>query len=132
MKMTKVLLGMGFAGVLMATTAMAPSAEAGPRIIVRPSYGFYYGPAFYGPGWYRPWGDRVVFVGPTTGDIKIKAAVKNEPIYVDGGFVGDTGKLKKMPLAPGNHVIEIRNAAGHDVYQNTINVIAGRTVDISC
>jgi hypothetical protein len=132
MKMTKVLLGMGFAGVLMATTAMAPRAEAATRIVVRPSYGFYYGPAFYGPGWRRPWGDRVVVVEPPTGDVKINTAVKNEPIYVDGGFVGQTGKLKKMPLAPGNHVIEIRDVSGHDVYQNTINVIAGRTVDITC
>ena len=134
MKVKKGLLAMGFAGALMATMAMAPRADAAGRVFVRPGFGFYYAPApaYYGPGWYRPWGPRWYVAGPVTGDVKINTPVKGDSIYVDGGFVGQTGKLKKFSLPPGNHRIEVRDGDGRDVYRNTIHVIAGRDVDINC
>jgi hypothetical protein len=128
MKVRKGLLVMGLAAALMAGTAMVPRADASPRIFVRPGFGFYYGP---GSGWYRPWGPYYMYTRPTTGDVKIDKAVKGESIYVDGGFAGVTGKLKKFSLQPGNHLIEIRDAYGHDVYENTVHVMAGETVKIN-
>jgi hypothetical protein len=105
-----------------------PSAQAAVRVVVGPSVGFY-----YGPGWYRPWGPLYLAAPfPRSGDIKIHAGIKGESIYVDGGFAGLTGKLKKFSLQPGNHQIEIRDAEGRVMYRNTIRVISGQTVDINC
>jgi PEGA domain-containing protein len=131
MKIRKGLLLTGIAAALLISLGMAPSAEAAARVIVRPGFGFYYGP---GPGWYyRPWGRTyVVAPAPVTGDVKISSEVKGESIYVDGGFAGTTGKLKKFALQPGNHRIEIRDAEGRVFYQNTIRVIAGQTVEVKC
>lgn len=131
MKIRKGLLTTGIAAGLLLTMGMAPRADAAARFIVGPSVGFYYGPS---PMWYpRPWGPAYVFApGPRTGDVKINAEMKGESIYVDGGYAGLTGKLKKFSLQPGNHQIEIRDAAGHVIYGNTIRVIAGQTVDIKC
>jgi hypothetical protein len=132
MTMKKGLVATAIAATLMATMAMAPRAEAAPRVIVRPAFGFSYG---FGPAWYhyRPWGPAYVYVpGPTTGDVKINASVKGESIYVDGGFAGVTGKLKKFSLQPGNHQIEVRDAEGQVMFQNTVHVIGGKTIDINC
>lgn len=129
MKVRRGLLATGFAAALTMTMAMATRADAAPHVFVRPAFGFYYGP---GPAWYRPWGPYWYVPAPTTGDVKVNTPVKGESIYVDGGFAGVTGKLKKFSLRPGNHLIEVRDAAGLDVYENTVHVIAGQTVDINC
>jgi hypothetical protein len=130
MRMKKGLLAMAIAATLMATLAFAPRADA-QRVIVRPAFGFSYG---FGPAWhYGPWGPAYVYApGPATGDVKINAAVKGDSIYVDGGFAGMTGKLKKFPLRPGNHQIEVRDAEGQVMFQNTVHVIGGKTIDINC
>lgn len=129
MKIRKGLLTMGIAAGLLLTMGMAPRADAAARFIVRPGVGFYYGPSWY----YGPWGPAYAFApGPRTGDVKINAEMKGESIYVDGGYAGLTGKLKKFSLQPGNHQIEIRDARGNVTYENTIRVIAGQTVDIKC
>ena len=62
--------------------------------------------------------------------MKIETHVKNEPIYVDGGYVGVTGKTKKLALRPGTHTIEVRDSREHRMYQERVYVIAGRTVKI--
>ena len=130
MKIRKGLLGMGIAAGLLLTLGMAPRADAQARFVVRPGIGFYYGP---GPGWYRPWGPSYVLAPrPAMGDVKINAEMKGASIYVDGGFAGVTGKLKKFSLRPGNHQIELRDAAGNVMYRNTIHVIAGETVEVKC
>ena len=128
MKVRKGLVAIGFASALAMTMVTAPRADAAARIFVRPAFGFYYGP---GPAWYGPWGDYWYVPVPTTGDVKVSAPVKGESIYVDGGFAGLTGKLKKFSLRPGNHQIEVRDTTGRDVYQNTVHVIAGKTLDIN-
>ena len=127
MKLRRGLLAMGLAAGLIAATAAAPHADAAARIFVRPAFGFYYGP---GPGWYRPWAPYWHAV-PATGDVKIQTPVKGESIYVDGGFAGVTGKLKKFSLRPGNHLIEIRDASGREMYENTVHVIPGGTVNVN-
>ena len=56
--------------------------------------------------------------------------MKGEPVYVDGGYAGVTGKVKKIALRPGNHNIEVRDTDGRSLYQERVYVAAGRTVDI--
>jgi len=56
--------------------------------------------------------------------------LKGASVYVDGGFAGLTGKLKKFPLRPGNHNIELRDSDGRTIYQQQVAVIAGKTTDI--
>ena len=88
--------------------------------------GFY--PGFYG-GWYGPWYGPGYYV-PNTGEVEISTKHKGDQIFVDGGFAGLTGELKKFPLRPGNHTIELRNANGQTFYQEKINVIAGKKLKI--
>jgi hypothetical protein len=56
--------------------------------------------------------------------------MKGGSIYVDGGFAGETTKLKKFALRPGNHDIEVRDASGYTIYRERVNVLAGKTTDI--
>jgi hypothetical protein len=121
---------------VFAVALMAPVASARGRggVVVVPSYSFYYGPAFYprwwGPGWgYYPYGPGY-YRGPDEGKVKIETKAKGDAIYVDGGYAGVTGKLKKFPLRPGTHTIELRDARGHTYYQERIHVIAGKTLKI--
>jgi hypothetical protein len=83
-----------------------------------PGFYGYYGP-WYGPGYYS-----------YAGEVEIQSKHKGDQIFVDGGFAGRTGELKKFYLQPGNHEIELRNANGQTFYQEKINVIAGKKVKI--
>jgi hypothetical protein len=76
-------------------------------------------------------GGRLIYPTTPQGEVKIETAVKGESIYVDGGYAGMTGKLKKFALRPGNHLIEVRDASGRDVFEN-VRVLDGRTVEIHC
>jgi hypothetical protein len=62
--------------------------------------------------------------------VKVVSRIKGDSIYVDGGFAGTTGKLKHFDLSPGNHDIEIRDPSGRTVFQQRVQVIAGRTTEI--
>jgi hypothetical protein len=64
------------------------------------------------------------------GTVKIDTKIKNGSVYVDGGFAGATGKLKKFSLTAGNHDIELRDSTGHTALTERVQVIAGRTVEI--
>ena len=120
--------GKAAAIALLALLTMAPAASARGRVVIVGGYGFYGGPAWY-PGWYGPyWGPYYAY--PATGTVKIVTNAKNEPIYVDGGYVGVTGKTKKLALRPGNHTIEVRDTIENRRYQERVYVIAGRTVKI--
>ena len=133
MRLRKGVLAMAAGAALMTIMLAAPRAEAQTRVVVRPSFGFSYG---FGPAWYRPyrpWGPSYVYVpGPRTGEVKLHTHFKHESVYVDGGFAGVTDKLKKFDLRPGNHQIEIRDADGRILFENTVHVIAGQTIDINC
>ena len=127
MKFGKGSLAMGMGLALIGALAMAPRAEAA-RVIVTPGFGFYYGPTWY----YSPWAPGYAYTAPAKGDVKIESSIKGESIFVDGGYAGLTGQLKKFSLQPGNHQIEVRDAAGRMIFANTVHVIAGQTVDIHC
>lgn len=133
---------------LLALVTLAPAASARGAargvVVVRPyRYRVYYGPAFYpgfyGPGWwydpwyspwYGPWWEPAYFPGPHTGEIKIITKSKDALIYVDGGFAGRAGKLKKFPLRAGTHTIQLRDSRGHTIYQERVHVIPGKTLKI--
>ncbi|MBZ5514587.1 MAG: PEGA domain-containing protein [Acidobacteriia bacterium] len=125
---------------LLALLTMAPVASARGFGAGRPYhfqgfFGYGYYPGLYGPGWwYDPWygswwGPGYV-PGPRTGQVKIITKHKGEAIYVDGGYAGRTGELKKFPLRAGTHTIELRDSRGRTRYQERIHVIAGKTIKI--
>ena len=99
----------------------------------RGGYGGFYGgyglgfyPGFYGYGpWYGPG-----YYAPNAGEVEISTKHKGDAIYIDGGFAGRTGELKKFPLRTGTHTIELRNANGKTYYQEKINVISGKKLKI--
>jgi hypothetical protein len=112
---------------LVAVPSVAPSALAQRRsvVVVRSFYGGWYGPGWYGPWWYGPG-----WYGPPAGQVKIVTKEKGNSIYVDGGYAGLTGKLKKFSLRPGNHTIEIRDRDGRTFYQERLQVLMGRTIKV--
>ncbi len=128
---TRKALAAGVIGAAFLALSVVPTASAAQaRVIIRP-YSYYpYGYGFYGPRWYYP--GRYVYVpaGPATGDVKIDTHMKGGSIYVDGGFAGETNKLKKFALRPGNHDIEVRDGAGYTVYRERVQVIIGKTTEI--
>ncbi len=121
---------------VFAIAMMAPVASARGRsgVVVVPYYGFYYGPTYYpwwgGGWWYDPWYGPGYYRGPMEGKVKIETKLKGDSIYVDGGYAGVTGKLKKFSLKPGTHTIELRDQGGHRYFSERINVIAGKTLKI--
>lgn len=108
------------------TLAPVASAQRGPG---------FYGPGFYGPGFYGPrfygpvYGPRYTY-GQPAGSVKIVTKAKGNSVYVDGGYAGMTGKLKKFQLRPGNHTIEFRDADARTFYQERIQVLAGKTLEV--
>ena len=81
--------------------------------------------------WYDGFGPAYAFPPrPLTGEVKIVSRIKGDSIYVDGGFAGVTGKLKHFDLNPGNHDIEIRDPGGRVIFQQRVQVIADRTIEI--
>jgi len=116
---------------LMIAMVVLPQIGSAQRIVVRP-YGYYsyyagWGPAYYRPYYYYP---RALVAVPRTGEVKIHTHLKDGSIYVDGGFVGRTGKLKNFALQPGNHDVEVRDLAGRMLFHDRVHVLAGRTVEI--
>lgn len=93
--------------------------------------GFYGGVGFY-PGYYGygPWYGPGYYVVPNAGEVQISTKHKGDQIFVDGGYAGRTGELKKFTLRTGTHTIELRNAKGQTFYQEKINVLAGKKIKI--
>ena len=72
-------------------------------------------------------------VGPRVvafGDVKIDTKIKGGSIYIDGGYAGVIGKLKKFPLPAGTHEIELRDPSGHAFLNEHVQVMPGRIVEI--
>jgi hypothetical protein len=128
----KALAAVVIGAALLAVTVVPTASAAQARLVIRP-YGYYpygYGYGFYGPRWYYPGHYYYLPPGPTTGDVKIDTHMKGGSIYVDGGFAGQTSKLKKFSLRPGNHDIEVRDATGYTIYRERVQVIVGKTTEI--
>jgi hypothetical protein len=101
--------------------------RAAPVVVVRPYYGW--GPGWYGYG-YNPWWGPAYVARPNTGEVKLQTRMKDASVYVDGGFAGFAGKLKKFDLTPGNHDIALRDSAGSTLFQERIQVIRDKTTEI--
>ena len=128
---------------LLAFLFVVPAASAHPRVFVGggyvagPAWGWY-GPGWYGwygPGWgwYEPywWGYPYAYGPvPNAGQVKFVDVPKDSLVYVDGGYAGTVGKLKRFPLKPGNHDIELRDPSGHRFHQERVHVLAGKTLEI--
>jgi hypothetical protein len=110
-----------------------PSAAAArpPAVFFRGGVGFYGpGPLWwdYGPYWGGPYGYG--YATPNAGTVKFDTKMKEAAVYVDGGYAGLAKDLKNFRLRPGNHHIELRALDGHTIYQQQINVIAGKTIKV--
>jgi hypothetical protein len=100
--------------------------------------GFGPGWGWYGPGWgwYGPygWGGGYGYgyaPVPNSGQVKLENVAKDALVYVDGGYAGTAGKLKKFSLRPGSHNIELRDPSGHVFHQEKIQVLRGKTLEIN-
>lgn len=130
------LFGAAVIGAMFLVGGSVSTASAMPpgRVIIRPYYRYYnpypvYGYGYYSPLWYnRPY----VYVPPrvNTGEVKIDTHMKGGSIYVDGGYAGETTKLKKFDLRPGNHDIDIRDSGGYTIYHERVQVLVGKTTEI--
>jgi hypothetical protein len=128
------------AGIL----TIAPLATAKQRlepaqvIVVRPHY--RYAPAYsnYWPQYYRYYGPRYYTEVPATtlypdsrmGEVEIKTHFKDAMVYIDGGFAGDSHKLKEFKLPAGTHDVELRSSSGLTLYHRVINVLPGKTTKL--
>ena len=126
-----------FAIALLAALCIAPVASARPRVFIGGYFGpGFYGPAYYGPAWYGPgWGWSAPYGyyegAPTTGSVKFDTKDKNAEVYVDGGYAGTVAELKTFRLRPGDHNIELRDRDGRSIYQEHVDVIAGKTTKLA-
>jgi hypothetical protein len=120
----------GFAVAAFVVLLGASTASARPpRIIIRGGFVYPY------PVWVSPyWGPSYIYTYPVpvtyTGELKVKAPIPGASIYVDGGFVGVADKLKNIPLPAGTHEVQLRDPDGRTFYQESVEIIAGRTTQI--
>jgi hypothetical protein len=127
----------GLAAILIVggfTFAHPSTASARPPgVFIGGGVGFY-GPGWYGPYWgpngyyYGPYGDA--YAVPNAGTVKFGTKMKEAAVYVDGGYAGLAKDLKNFRMRPGNYNIELRAPDGRTIYQQKIDVIAGKTVKI--
>ncbi len=117
---------------LLAFLTLAPTASAQRRVVIverRPPVVIVHRPLFWGPGWYDPyypWGPPYAY----TGDVRLVTQEKDASVYVDGGYAGKARKLKRFPLPPGTHNIELRDSEGHAFFHERVQVIVGKTTKI--
>ena len=111
---------------LLAFVTFVPAASA-QRGFGGGYMGGGFGPGFYPYGPY--YGSRYYPVSPV-GQVQILTKQKGNQIFVDGGFAGRTGELKKFSLRTGMHSIEFRDAKGQSYYKQQINVISGKKLKI--
>lgn len=116
--------------LLLAMAIVVPAASARPGFVI----GFggpFYGPAYYG-GWYGPaYVPYRVVPGPYAGSVKFDTKMKDAGVFVDGGYAGTVKQLGTFPLRPGTHDIEVRNPDGQTIFQEKIDVLAGKTIKLA-
>lgn len=119
---------------LLGLVALAPAASAHRVVFVG---GGYFGPAWYGPayyGWYGPgfYGPYAYgYTAPNIGKVKFETKMKDAKVYVDGGFAGTVKQLGTFELRPGTHNIELRDPAGQVIFQEKVDVLAGKTIKLA-
>lgn len=118
--------------VLLALAIVVPVASARPRIFIGGYYGGpFYGPAYYGwygPGYYAPY---AVEPAPYAGKVKFETKMKDASVYVDGGYAGTIRQLGTFPLRPGTHNLELRDPSGQTIFQERVDVLAGKTIKLA-
>jgi hypothetical protein len=118
--------------VLLALAIFVPVASARPRIFIGGYYGGpFYGPAYYGwygPGYYAPY---AVEPAPYAGKVKFETKMKDASVYVDGGYAGTIRQLGTFPLRPGTHNLELRDPSGQTIFQERVDVLAGKTIKLA-
>jgi hypothetical protein len=118
--------------VLLALAIFVPVASARPRIFIGGYYGGpFYGPAYYGwygPGYYAPY---AVEPAPYAGKVKFETKMKDACVYVDGGYAGTIRQLGTFPLRPGTHNLELRDPSGQTIFQERVDVLAGKTIKLA-
>jgi hypothetical protein len=118
--------------VLLALAIFVPVASARPRIFIGGYYGGpFYGPAYYGwygPGYYAPY---AVEPAPYAGKVKFETKLKDASVYVDGGYAGTIRQLGTFPLRPGTHNLELRDPSGQTIFQERVDVLAGKTIKLA-
>lgn len=117
---------------LLALAVFVPAASARPFVVV----GGYFGPGFYAPayyGWYGPAyaAPYAAVPAPNVGKVKFDTKMKDAGVFVDGGYAGTVRQLGTFPLRPGSHDIELRDPSGHTIFQEHIDVLAGKTIKLA-
>jgi hypothetical protein len=108
---------------VQAQPQVQPQVQPMPQVQPQPQPPVYYNPYSRYPVYgYLP---RV-----NAGKVKIDTKVKTDSIYVDGSFIGSTGKNKKFSLTAGNHDIEVRDTTGRSVFKERVQVMVNRTVEL--
>jgi hypothetical protein len=114
---------------------LVPATSARPFVVVGGYWGpGWYGPAYYGwygPGYYGPYGYAYGYTAPNIGKVKFETKMKDARVYVDGGFAGTVHELGTFPLRPGTHNIELRDPAGQTIFQQKVDVLAGKTIKLA-
>jgi len=64
------------------------------------------------------------------GYVKIDTKLKDDSVYVDGGFADKVAKAKKFALRPGNHEIELRDSDGRRIFHERVAVLVGKTTTL--
>lgn len=114
------------AGGLLLTMAPPASAQQTRRVIVFRSYPDPFFNGYYGYPYRYPAYAPV----ETVGYVKLDTQLKNAMVYVDGGYAGRAGKLKKFALSPGTHNIELRDSDQRILDQERVAVIVGETTKL--
>jgi hypothetical protein len=117
---------------LLALAICVPVASARPRIFI----GGYFGGPFYGPayyGWYGPayYAPYAVAPAPYAGRVKFETKMKDASVCVDGGYAGTVRQLGTFPLRPGTHNLELRDPSGQSIFQERVDVLAGKTIKLA-
>jgi hypothetical protein len=119
--------------ILLALAIFVPAASARPRIFIGGYFGgpYFYGPAYY--GWYGPgyYGPYAAEAAPYAGKIKFDTKMKDASVYVDGGYAGTVRQLGTFPLRPGSHNLELRDPSGQTIFQERVDVLAGKTIKLA-
>ena len=130
-------------GRVVSRVVVAPRVVVARPVIVRPRAYVYYGPSLYygyvSPYYASPYpyyyphsyyGFAPGYGVSGLGEVKIESHLKDAKVYVDGGYVGPVNKFKRFGLRPGNHDIEMRDVNGAVLFNERVQVIVDRTVEI--
>ena len=116
-----------------------------------PGYGFY-GPRYWGPGWYGPynawwpgwgWYDPFWYSplavhpghwmgfarGEGMGEVKLDTDAKTASVYIDGAYAGPVKDRRNMWLRPGTYDLQVREG-DKKLFEQRIYVLSGKTLRV--